>query len=163
MNLKLIVLFLLLVTSIGSHAAGKSAFINPQILLEKSPQAIKALSTLESEFKGRERKLRRELEAIQTMEKNYQNDSAIMSEEQRKKVEGEIVQRKRQFQFDQQSVREDLQTRRNELLNEVRQSIGIVIREYGVKQGYDFIFSGGIAFAADSVNITDEILKELKK
>lgn len=163
MKLKLTTLLLLSLISLGAHTAGKSAFIDPNILLEKSPQAKKALTTMQNEFKDRELKLRDMVNEINTMEKNYQNDNAIMSEEQKKKIEEEITQRKRQFKFDQQSLREDLQKRRNQLLNEVRKAIALVIRDYGLKNGYDFIFSDGVAFAADSVNITDDILKELEK
>jgi Skp family chaperone for outer membrane proteins len=50
------------------------------------------------------------------------------------------------------------------LLQQVQISIKAVIQAYGEKQGYDFIFTdAGIAYASDAVDITDEILKELKK
>lgn len=39
-----------------------------------------------------------------------------------------------------------------------------MIQAYGKQQGYDFIFTdSSIAYASDAVNITDEILEELKK
>jgi len=147
----------------GANAAGKSAFINPAVLLEQSPQARTAGKALEKEFKQRETDLRTRAVQIQEMEKNYQKDSAIMSDAQKKKVEGEIIQRKRQFQFDQQSVQEDLQLRRKQLIQELQKTISDVIRNYGKNNGYDFIFTEGVAYASDSVNITDEILKELAK
>ena len=163
MKLKLLTLVFLSLISLGVQAAGKSAFIDPKILLEQSPQARSALETLKNEFKDRELQLRELVNEINAKEKDYQNDSAIMSEDQKKKVEEEIIQRKRKFQFDQQALREDLQKRRNQLLLEVRKAVSVVIRDYGIKNGYDFIFSDGVAFAADSVNITTEILKELEK
>jgi Skp family chaperone for outer membrane proteins len=45
----------------------------------------------------------------------------------------------------------------------MQKSISEVIRSYGENNGYDFIFTEGVAYASDSVNITDEILKELAK
>lgn len=163
MKLKITALLTLIIISFGAFADGKSAFINAKILLDQSPQAKAALETMQNEFQERESSLRKMVEEIQQMESNYQKDSAIMSEDQRKKAEEQIVQKKRQFQFDQQSLREDVQKRRNELLNEVRISISTVIREYGNKNGYDFIFSDGVAYASDSVDITMDILKELEK
>ncbi len=148
---------------INANAAGKSAYINPAIILEQSPQARAASKALENEFKQLEADLRSRAIKIQQMEKNYQKDSAIMSATQRKKIEGEIIQEKRQFQFDQQSVKEDLQLRRKQLIQELQKSISEVIRSYGEKNGYDFIFTEGVAYASDSVNITEEILKELAK
>jgi outer membrane protein len=148
---------------LSANAAGKSAYINPAVILEQSPQARAASQALENEFKQRELDLRTRAIKIQEMEKNYRNDSAIMSAEQKKKVEADIIQNKRKFQFDQQSVREDLQLRRKQLVQELQKSISDVIRSYGEKNGYDFIFTEGVAYASDSVDITEEILKELAK
>jgi len=148
---------------LSANAAGKSAFINPAIILEQAPQARAASKALENEFKQLEAALRSRAIKIQEREKNYQKDSAIMSAAQRKKIEGEIIQEKRQFQFDQQSVKEDLQLRRKQLIQELQKTISDVIRSYGEKNGYDFIFTEGVAYASDSVNITEEILKELAK
>lgn len=154
---------LLCLISAGAYAAGKSAYLNAAVILEKSPQAVAASKALETEFKQRELELRAIALKIQDMEKAYQTDSAIMSAEQKKKKEEEIIQNKRRFQFDQQSVKEDLQIRRKELVQKLQVSISEVIRSYGEKNGYDFIFTEGVAYASDSVNITDEILKELSK
>lgn len=163
MKLKTATLLTLVFFSVSAFAAGNSAFINSKILLEQSPQAKSALEQMQNEFQEREANLRAMVDEINKMESDYKKDSAIMSDEQKKKIEEEIVQKKRQFQFDQQSMREDVQKRRNELLTNVRNSISKVIREYGDEKGYDFIFSDGVAYAAESVDITMEILKELEK
>ena len=162
--MKLITFILLAVLSFGLHAAGKNAFINSKVLLEQSPQAIAANGELQKQFGEREQSLRTLAQSIQQMEKTYQNDSAIMSTEQKKKAEDNIIQNKRRFQFEQQSLKEDLQAKQRELLQEVQVSIKTVIQAYGKAQGYDFIFTDtSIAYANDAVNITDKILQELKK
>jgi outer membrane protein len=98
------------------------------------------------------------------MEKTYKNDNAIMSGEQKKKAEDNIIQNKRRFQFEQQSLKEDLESAQRELLQKLQASIKKVIQAYGKANGYDFIFTdASIAFASDAVNITDEIIKELEK
>jgi outer membrane protein len=148
---------------LSANAAGKSAFINPSIIIEQAPQAVAASKALEQEFSQRDNNLRSAAASIQELEKNYQNDSAIMSADQKKKVEDQIVQLKRKFQFDQQSINQDLQKRRQQVLQELQKTISIVIRKYGEEKGYDFIFTEGVAFASEEVDITDEILKELAK
>jgi outer membrane protein len=162
--MKLTTFVLLAVMSFGLNAAGGNAFIKSKVLLEQSPQAVEANKALQEQFGDREQSLRSLAQEIQEMEKTYQNDSAIMSAEQKKKAEDNIVQNKRRFQFEQQSLKEDLQAKQRELLQQVQISIKAVIQAYGEKQGYDFIFTdAGIAYASDAVDITDEILKELKK
>jgi len=163
MKLIFSVSLVLCLMALTANAAGKSAYINPATILEQSPQAKVAAEALEKEFKQIELDLRATAVNIQEMEKNYQNDSAIMSAEQKKKVENEIIQKKRKFQFDQQSVKEDLQKRRQQLIFELQKSVSEVIRSYGKENGYDFIFTEGVAYASDSVDITQQILEELAK
>jgi outer membrane protein len=162
--IKLTTLILLTLFSLNLHAAGKSAYVNAKILLEKSPQAIAANARLQKQFGDRDQSLRKLAQDIKQMEKTLKTDAAIMSDDQRKKAEDNIVQNKRRFQFEQQSLKDDLQTKQRELLQEVQVSIRKVIHAYGNANGYDFIFTdASIAFASDTVNITNEIIKELNK
>ena len=162
--MKLTTLILLAMMSCSLQAAGKFAFINSKMLLEQSPQAVAANSALQEQFGEREQNLRNLAQSIQEMEKTYQTDRAIMSDEQKQKAEDNILQSKRRFQFEQQSLKEDLQAKQRELLQQVQTEIKAAIQGYGESQGYDFIFTdSGIAFASDAVDITDEILQELKK
>ena len=162
--MKLTTFILLALVSISLHAAGKSGFINSKVLLEKSPQAIAANEKLQKQFGDRDQSLRKLAQEIQQMEKTFQNDSAIMSGEQKKKAEENIIQNKRRFQFEQQSLKDDLQAEQRELLKGLQVSIKKVIQAYGETHGYEFIFTdASIAYASDAVNITDDILKELQK
>ena len=162
--MKITTFILLALFSISVNAAGKSAFINSKMLLEKSPQAIAANDRLQKQFGDRDQSLRKLAQDIQKMEKTFKNDSAIMSGEQKKKAEDNIIQNKRRFQFEQQSLKEDLQAEQRELLQELQASIKVVIQAYGKANGYDFIFTDvSIAYASDAVNITEEIIKELQK
>ena len=150
--------------SLSLQAAGKTGFINSKELLQNSPQAIAAQEALKSQFGEREQNLRKMAQSIQQMEETYKNDSAIMSQEQKQKAEENIIQNKRRFQFEQQSLKEDLQSKRRELLKGVEVEIRAVIQSYGTNNGFDFIFTdAGIAFASDAVDLTDEILLELQK
>lgn len=158
------IVLMLALASFSLQAAGKFAFINSKVLLEQSPQAQAANAELQKQFGEREQSLRELAKTIQEQEKTYQTDRAIMSDDQKKKVEEEIIQNKRRFQFEQQSLKDDLQARQRELLQEVQIAVKTVIQEYGESQGYDFIFTdSSIAFASDAVDITDEILEQLKK
>ena len=162
--MKIATLLLVSLLSFGVQAAGKTAFINQKALLEESPQAVAANAALKKEFGEREQSLRKLAQEIQQMEKTYQTDSAIMSAEQKKKAEDNIIQNKRRFQFEQQSLKEDLQAKQRELLRDVQIEIKGIIQAYGSKNGYDFIFTDtSIAYGSDAVNITQEILDELKK
>lgn len=158
------IVLLLALASFSLQAAGKFAFINSKVLLEQSPQAQAASDELKKQFGPREQSLRELAKTIQEQKQTYQTDRAIMSDEQKKKAEEAIIQNERRFDFEQKSLKQDLQTRQRELLQQVQVTIRTIIQDYGKSQGYDFIFTDtSIAFASDAVDITDEILNELKK
>ena len=161
MRLTTFVLLTLLSFNLG--AAGKSAYISVKTLLEKSPQAVAANTRLKELFGERELGLINLRNDIQQMEQTYQKDNAIMSAEQKQKAEDNIIQNKRRFQFEQQSLQEDLDSKRRELLQKVQVEVRAVIRKYGEDNGYDFIFSdASLVYASDAVDITEDILQQLQ-
>ncbi len=162
--MKLTTLLFLTLLSMGVQADGKLAFINVKLVLEKSPQAIAANAQLKEQFSAREQSFRKLVQEIQQLEKTYQTDSAIMSAEQKKKAEDNIIQKQRRVKFEQQSLKEDLQRKQRELSKQVQSALRGVIQAYGTANGYDFIFTDtSVAFASDAVNITEDILKEMQK
>ncbi len=157
-----VLLFLAAMSSVAL-AADKVAYISTQVLLEQSPQAQAANKELVEAFGERERALRELALTIQEQEQRYQTDSAIMSAEQKEKAQEDINRGRRQFQFDQQSLREDVAAKRQELLQQVQVVIREAIKDYGKKNGYRFIFTdNSIAYADEAVDITADILNELQ-
>ncbi len=160
--MRIIVFLLLGLLTSAAFAAEKVAYISTQTLFEQSPQAKAANQELVATFSDRENALRALAQSIQEQEQKFQTDSAIMSAEQREKAQEEINRGRRQFQFEQQSLREDVAAKRQELLQRVQVSIRAVIKEYGKQNGYQFIFTdNSIAYADEAVDITQDILKEL--
>ncbi len=160
---KIIIILGLLLLSFNAAAELKAAFVNSAIILSKAPQAIAAQKTLKKEFSQREQDIKKLALEAQQQEKQYQKDAAIMSAEQKKSIEDEVIQKKRKLRFDAQSLKEDVDHRRKQEIEKLRIKIGGVIKQYATSNGYDFIFTEGVAFASDAVNITDDILKELSK
>lgn len=149
--------------SFNAQAELKAAYINSAQILQQAPQALQAVELMKKEFLERETTLRALAKETQAQEESLKKDSAIMSVEQKKRNEAEILEKKRKIRFDAQSLKEDVDLRRKQEVQKVRTSITSVINAYGKKHGYDLIFTEGVAFAADTVNITEEILKELQK
>ena len=162
--MKLTTLIFLALLSMNVQADGKFAYINLKLLSEQSPQAIAANVQLKEQFGDREQEFRKLVAEIKQMENTYRKDSAIMSAEQKQKAENSISQKKRQANFDQKSLEEDVRKKSREMSQGFQLVVRDVIQAYGTKNGYDFIFTeANVAFASDAVNITEEILKELQK
>lgn len=160
---KLLLLATFSLLTFTAQAEIKAAYLDSVAILQKAPQAIKAVDAMKKEFSAREQSLREEAESIKQQETSLQKDGAIMSPEQRQRVENEIIEKKRKVRFDAQSLKEDVDLRRKQEIQSLRTTISGVIKKYAEKNGYDFVFTEGVAFAAEKVNITDDILKELGK
>jgi len=142
--------------------AGNSAFINSAIILQQSAPSVAAVKAMQKEFSGRESELRKLGMSIREKETGYEKDKAIMSASKRKQVEEKIIEMKRKFKFNAQSLKEDVDLRRKETVSSLRKIISTVIKAYGKKKGFDLIFTEGVAYADESVDITKDILKELE-
>ena len=105
-------IFVLSVLSMPAQAELKAAFINSAIILKEAPQAKAASEALTNEFKDREQALRDLQAELKTAQENWQKDSAIMSDEQKKKKENELLEKQRKLCFDAQSLKEDVDLRR---------------------------------------------------
>ena len=155
------VIILLSLLATTAQAELKAAFINSAIILQQAPQAKEAAEAMQKEFKDREQELRAREAELKKDAENWQKDSAIMSDDQKRKKQEELVEKERKLRFDAQSLKEDVDLRRKQEIQKLRVSISKVINDYAKKNGYDLVFTEGVAYADDKVNITDEILKEL--
>ena len=131
-------------------------------ILEESPQAEKARDALQKEFAPREKRLIDTQKKIRDLEEKFARDGAIMSESERSKLERNVLSKKRDFKRNQDEFRDDLNFKRNELLEKLQRELVGNIRKFAKAEGYDILFAEGVIYADDAINITEEMLKKLK-
>jgi outer membrane protein len=139
----------------------KIGFVNAARVLEESPQAEEARSQLEKEFSPRDKKLIGAQKEVKALEDKLTRDGAIMSDAERRKLERDIVSRKRDLKRDQDEFREDLNIRRNEAFEQLRRRVFEIIVALSKEQKFDLIVSDGVVYASDRVDITDTVIKRL--
>jgi len=141
----------------------KIGFVNPVKILEEAPQAESARGDLEKEFEPRKDKLIAEQKKVQAMEEQLNRDSAIMSDSERRKMERDILTRKRDLGRAQNEFREDLNLRRNDELANLQRQVMDVIRSVAEQEHFDLIVGEGVIYASDAIDITDKIMSKLKQ
>lgn len=150
--------------SVGeAFAEIKIGFVNPLKILEEAPQAEAARSDLEKEFEPRKDELIAEQKKVQGLEERLNRDGAIMSDAERRKLEREILTRKRDLRRAQNEFREDLNLRRNDELANLQRQVMDVIRRVAEQEHFDLIVGEGVIYAADSIDITDKVMARLKQ
>lgn len=152
-----------LLTSVSAQAAGNIAFVEVSRILQSAPQVETIKEKIKKEFGPRDNEMVAQQKQIQKLQEKLVRDGAIMSDEEAKRLEKDILTRSRKLKTSKGEFQEDLALRQNEELNKLRKVIAEVIVEIAKKDGYDIVLEGGVVWAKDEINITDKVLKKLKK
>lgn len=140
----------------------KIGVVNASRVLDQSPQKDKALERLEQEFSNRSKQLEDKSRQLRSKQEELSRDAAILSEEERQKIERDITSERRELQRLQDEYSEDLSIRRNEELRQLEEDIAEVIVELAESDDYDVVLYQGVIYASDKTDITDQVLEMLK-
>lgn len=157
-----IALFLgLLLAANVSFADLKIGFVNIPAVLEKAPQAEKAKKRLEQEFSPRDKQLVSQQKDIQSMEEKMTRDASVLSDSEKRKLETDILNKKRDAKRAQQEFSEDFNVRRNEELGKLQRRIVEAIRGIAKDQDFDLLLTEGVIYANDEIDITSQVQQKL--
>ena len=163
-------IFLVIVVAMTAIAANaqKFALLDMEYILKNIPAYERANEQLNQVSK----KWQAEVEAInteaQTMYKNYQNEVAFLSNEQKKakqdaimKKEQEASELKRKY-FGPEG---ELFKKRSSLMSSIQDEIYNVVRDIADLRGYQLVLDrasdSGIIFGSPKIDISDEVLSKL--
>ena len=144
-------------------AETKIGFVNMAEIMEKSPQADAARKALEKEFSSRDKKLTAVRDEILKLEETLKQDGAIMSDSRRAELEKQITNRKREYNRQQDELREDFNIRRNEELGKLQKNVHEVIIGVAKSEKYDLVVTQPVLFASSRIDLTERVLQELQK
>lgn len=154
-----VVLFLSLMSS--SYAEFKIGFVKVDQILKDAPQATESNKKLESEFKTRTEKLKKEISDLNKKEQNYKKESITMSDADKEKQQKQLQQVRIDIQRTERELREDIDLRRREEINKLQNKVTEVIELLAKKEKYDLILYTGVAYASDNADMTPLVLKAL--
>lgn len=137
-------------------------FVDATKVFEQSPQYEAARKALEAEFTRRDSDLVAQQKELKKLEEKLARDGTVMSDSEVKALERDIMSERRKLKNDQDEFREDFNLRRNEEFNKLRRQVAEVVREVGKEDGVDIIFSDGVVYASERVNISEKILQRLR-
>jgi len=158
-----IVAITLLIAPMLVMAETKIGFVNMVELMEKSPQAEAARKELESEFSNRDKKLTAVRDEVLKLEETLKNDGPIMSDKNRGVLEKKILNRKREYNRQQDELREDFNIRRNEELGKLQKKVHEIIVIVAKAENYDLVVTQPVLYASERIELTARVLQEMQK
>ena len=140
----------------------KIGYVNAARLLEEAPQADAATKKLKQEFAPREESIVNKQKGLEDLEAQLRRDGPTMTENDRRKMDRDIVEQKRELRRLQDEFRDDLGFRRNEEIGKLQRVVKEIIESLGREEKFDLILYEGIAYASRTLDLTDRILERLK-
>lgn len=160
----------------GAWAQMRIGVIDVASLLQGSPQAEKIQSQLRKEFEPRIRELQSQQDRIKSMEEDFSKNAVLLSEDQRKKKERDIIAMRQDYKHSAENLQVDLRLREREEQGPLQEKLANAIDQFGASGNYDLIFGAfpvpldenrsittlRVIYAADGVDVTDQVLEVLR-
>jgi outer membrane protein len=141
----------------------KIGFVNAAKILDQSPQAEQARKRLEKEFAPRDKALVDAQRSLRSIEDKLVKDGAVMGEAERRRLDRQSRDQRRELKRAQEEFREDFNLRRNEELGKLQRLVYEAIVILAKEEGFDLIVNdGAVIFASTQVDITDKVISRLK-
>jgi outer membrane protein len=142
--------------------ATKIGVVNFAKLIQDSPQAKVTLKALEDEFSPRQRDLVAKQTELKDRQAKLQKDSPVMGAEERRNAESKFRDDERDLGRRQNEFLEDFNVRRNEELATLQRELLKEVQAFGKQRGYDLIVGEGVLYAAQSIDLTAQLLEAIE-
>ncbi|MBK1694148.1 hypothetical protein CKO09_05265 [Chromatium weissei] len=139
------------------------AVVDPNRVVEQSPQYEAARDSLQHEVEDRERGLRNQQEQIASLQKKLERDGALMSESEVQRLQNDIRSRTRKLKYARDEFQEDFALRQNELRTKLGRQVNEVVVELAKEQKFDLILSEGLVYSNPRIDISDLVIERLKQ
>lgn len=165
MKVKLLLVFFALMLSrvVLASDAVNVAFVNITQVLEMAPQADAVRETLGQEFAARDVDLAAGDKKLELLKQRLERDDAVMDEEERRKLERELLTQEREMKRSHEEYNEDRNIRKNEELAKMQREIRLTIVTLAKELGYDIVLESGVMYASERVDITGQVITRLKQ
>ncbi len=156
---------ILLVLNVASYAAEKVGYINLQRLVNESDMGKAAKEDIQRLRSEKEKELKGKLKEINELRALIDEQGESMDFAERRDKAQELNRAYKDYQRLLEDAKEDISNEDQELVAIILQKADPVLKEVAKKQRYTIILkdANAIGYLDPSVDITDDVLKELNK
>ena len=140
----------------------KIGVVDPERVIEESPQYEAARQALHAEVADRERALREQQAKLEELKKNLERDAPLMSEEELARLQNDIRNRDRKLKYAKEEFQEDFALRQNELRTKLIAQVREVVQELAKEQKIDLIVSEGVVYFSERVDMSAQVIERLQ-
>ena len=158
---KLILSSAIALIGLNAHAQEfKVGIVNLDRIFREANSAKAAQIKLEQEFSKREKELNDSGTQLKTLSDKLEREAPTLAESQRTSRQKQVVDQDRDFQRKRREFQEDLNSRKNEELQQVIERANKVVKTIAETEKYDLIVQEAV-YVNPKHDITDKVLKSL--
>ena len=135
-------------------------FVNTDRIFKEANTAKAAQAKLEQEFSKREKELLELGTVLKTASDKLEREAPTLSEGQRGTRQKQLVDMDRDFQRKRREFQEDLNSRKNEELQQVLERANKVVKSVAEAEKYDFVLQEAV-YVNPKHDITEKVIKAL--
>ena len=138
----------------------KVGIVNLDRIFREANSAKSAQTKLEQEFSKREKELTDSAAQLKTLSDKFEREAPTLAEAARNTRQRQLVDQDREFQRKRREFQEDLNTRKNEELQQVIERANKVVKTLAEAEKYDLILQESV-YVNPKHDITDKVIKAL--
>lgn len=165
--LLLVVMFFLSVAGLNAQNQ-KIAYVDSDYILENIPEYSDAQEEINQLSKKWEKEITALIQEAQELDREYQSESVLLSEDQKRKKKDAIIAKRQEVEnlrMQYFGPEGELFTKRAELIQPIQEKVYNAINQVALTKSYAFVFDKAagtaILFCSDKNDISDEILDEI--
>jgi outer membrane protein len=135
-------------------------FVSLDRIIKEAVPARNAQAKLEQEFSKREKDLQALGATLKSQADQLEREAPTLSESQRANRQKQLIELDRDFQRKRREFQEDLNTRRNEELQQVFERANRVVKQVADSEKYDLILQEAV-YVNPKHDITDKVIRAL--
>ncbi|MEI8168877.1 MAG: OmpH family outer membrane protein [Rhodoferax sp.] len=135
-------------------------FVSTDRIFKEASTAKAAQVKLEQEFSKREKELVDLGTTLKTMADKFEREAPTLPEAQRVSRQKQLVEQDRDFQRKRREFQEDLNSRKNEELQQVLERANKVVKQVAESEKYDLVLQEAV-YVNPKHDITDKVIKVL--
>jgi outer membrane protein len=154
---------LVLVAALASQAQAQEfriGFVNTDRIFKEASTAKAAQAKLEQEFSKREKDLQELGVSLKSGADKLEREAPTLSEGQRTTRQKQLLEMDRDFQRKRREFQEDLNSRKNEELQQVLERANKVVKIVAEAEKYDLVLQEAV-YVNPKHDITDKVIKAL--
>ena len=138
----------------------KLGFVNTDRVLREANSAKAAQTKLEQEFSRREKEIVDAGNALKAASDRFEREATTLSDSQRNTRQKQLADQDREFQRKRREFQEDLNTRKNEELQQVIERANRVVKQVAEAEKYDLILQEAV-YVNPRHDITEKVIRAL--